>query len=117
MKRKNGSALMESAVSNLIKVSEEAKKKLIEINGDKRMLRVAVVGKSCRGLQYDMGWDEQAEGDNIVSLDGLTVIVDKNSAKLMNNVEIDFITTPEGSGFAFRDANVAGCGSCGTPCS
>ena len=77
-------------------------------------LRVGVKGGGCTGLTYGMGFDEvMKEDDESFETEGLKVIVDKESAPLLNGVVIDFKQNLMGGGFSIDNPNaIATCG-CG----
>lgn len=78
-------------------------------------LRVAVVGGGCSGFQYQMAFENQANGvDLTFDFDGLKVFVDQMSLMYLSGVQIDYVETLEGAGFKFNNPNVrstCGCGS------
>lgn len=77
-------------------------------------IRLAVVGGGCSGFQYAMQLEESGrEGDHIVSVDGFQVYVDEQSMLYLDGTEIDFVETPQGSGFKFNNPNVKSTCGCG----
>jgi len=78
-------------------------------------LRVAVVGGGCAGFQYTLSFETQGRpGDTEWDEDGFHVFVDKLSVAYLSGVQIDFSSSPMGSGFKFANPNVTttcGCGS------
>ena len=78
-------------------------------------LRVAVVGGGCSGFQYQMAFENQPNGTDLVfEFDGLKVFVDQMSHMYLEGVEIDYVETLEGAGFKFKNPKVkstCGCGS------
>ncbi|MBI4460185.1 MAG: iron-sulfur cluster assembly accessory protein [Acidobacteria bacterium] len=81
-------------------------------------LRIGVVGGGCSGFSYSMMFEENRTDemgmDKILEFDGLKVFVDQASLLYLENTEIDYIETLEGSGFKFSNPNVkstCGCGS------
>ena len=77
-------------------------------------IRLAVVGGGCSGFQYAMKLEEAGrEGDHIVQADGFHVYVDEQSMLYLDGTEIDFIETPQGSGFKFDNPNVRSTCGCG----
>jgi iron-sulfur cluster assembly protein len=78
-------------------------------------LRISVVGGGCSGFSYSMAF-ENSPGmlDKTYNFDGLKVFVDQASLLYLDNVEVDYVETMEGSGFKFNNPNVkstCGCGS------
>ena len=77
-------------------------------------LRVAAIPGGCGGLQYGLNIDEEPEEDDeIVETEGVRVFVDPLSSQHLSGVELDYVTTAEGSGFIFKNPNSAGGCGCG----
>ncbi len=77
------------------------------------VLRVAVVGGGCSGLQYKMDLqDAPANRDILVETSGVRVVVDPKSALYVTGSELDFIDALEG-GFKVKNPNAATSCSCG----
>src|SRR3989440_4945066 len=77
------------------------------------VLRVAVVGGGCSGLQYKMDLqDGPANRDILVETAGVRVVVDPKSALYVTGSELDFIEALEG-GFKVTNPNAATSCSCG----
>lgn len=77
-------------------------------------IRLAVVGGGCSGFQYAMKLEEASrEGDHVVPVDGFQVFVDEQSMLYLDGTEIDFVETPQGSGFKFNNPNVHSTCGCG----
>ncbi len=87
-----------------------AKDKSMKANG----LRVFVMQGGCSGYQYGMVLEKDAKSDDITWAEsGITLYVDKQSAKLIQGANIDFVETVQGSGFKIENPNaVSSCG-CG----
>ena len=78
-------------------------------------LRVAVLPGGCSGFQYGLNIEDASEDDDeIFELDGIRVFVDPFSAQYLDGVEIDYVTSMMGSGFAFRNPNASGGCGCGS---
>jgi iron-sulfur cluster assembly protein len=78
-------------------------------------LRVAVLPGGCSGFQYGLNIEDAPEADDeIFDLDGFRLFVDPFSAQYLEGVEIDYVTSMMGSGFAFRNPNAAGGCGCGS---
>src|SRR5437899_11755860 len=101
----------------LIKLSPSAANKVSSLltkqgrpNG---VLRVAVVGGGCSGLQYKMDLqDGPASRDILVETAGVRVVVDPKSALYVTGSELDYLETLEG-GFKVTNPNAATSCSCG----
>jgi iron-sulfur cluster assembly protein len=77
------------------------------------VLRVAVVGGGCSGLQYKMDLqDAPANRDILVESGGVRVVVDPKSALYVTGSELDYIDALEG-GFKVKNPNAATSCSCG----
>jgi iron-sulfur cluster assembly protein len=77
------------------------------------VLRVAVVGGGCSGLQYKMDLqDAPANRDILVETAGVRVVVDPKSALYVTGSELDYIEALEG-GFKVKNPNAATSCSCG----
>src|SRR5512137_2163796 len=61
------------------------------------VLRVAVVGGGCSGLQYKMDLqDGPANRDFLVESDGVKVVVDPKSALYVSGSELDYVEALDG---------------------
>lgn len=77
------------------------------------VLRVAVIGGGCSGLQYKMDLqDAPASRDFLVETAGVRVVVDPKSALYVTGSELDFIEALNG-GFKVTNPNAATTCSCG----
>ncbi len=77
------------------------------------VLRVAVVGGGCSGLQYKMDLQDQpASRDILVVTAGVRVVVDPKSALYVTGSELDYLQTLDG-GFKVNNPNAATSCSCG----
>ncbi|MCM3651582.1 HesB/IscA family protein [Metabacillus litoralis] len=78
-------------------------------------LRVAVNGGGCSGLSYGMGFEHEiSEDDNVLEQHGLTFLVKKEDAPILNGTTIDYKQSLMGGGFTIDNPNaIAACG-CGS---
>ena len=102
----------------LIKVSASAAKKvgslLARQNRAQGVLRVAVVGGGCSGLQYKMDLqDGPANRDILVESSGIKVVVDPKSALYVTGSELDYVDALQDGGFKVKNPNAATSCSCG----
>jgi iron-sulfur cluster assembly accessory protein len=77
-------------------------------------LRLRVVGGGCAGFSYDLYFDEPAEVDRQIDIQGVKVVVDEMSLMYLVGTEIDYVEGLQGAGFKFNNPNVkstCGCGS------
>ncbi|MGH2567034.1 MAG: HesB/IscA family protein [Bacteroidota bacterium] len=77
-------------------------------------LRLGVKGGGCSGMSYVLAFDERPrEGDEIFTIEGLTVYVDPKSSFYLSGTTVDFQDGIQGRGFVFNNPNaVKSCG-CG----
>jgi iron-sulfur cluster assembly protein len=102
----------------LIKVLPGAARKvtaLLEKQGrPSGVLRVAVVGGGCSGLQYKMDLQDQpANRDILVETGGVKVVVDPKSALYVTGSELDYSDSLQEGGFKVKNPNAATSCSCG----
>ena len=102
----------------LIKVTANAAKKvgsLLTRQGRAQgVLRVAVVGGGCSGLQYKMDLqDGPANRDILVESAGIKVVVDPKSALYVTGSELDYVDALQEGGFKVKNPNAATSCSCG----
>src|SRR5437868_9964887 len=88
----------------LIKVSPNAARRvgslLTKQGRPSGVLRVAVIGGGCSGLQYKMDLqDAPANRDILVESSGIRVVVDPKSALYVTGSELDFSDALQGGGF------------------
>src|SRR3569832_1278117 len=77
------------------------------------VLRVAVVGGGCSGLQYKMDLqDGPANRDILVETGGVRVVVDPKSTLKVTGSELDYLDALDG-GFKVKNPNAATSCSCG----
>ena len=102
----------------LIKVTSSAAEKLNSLLTKQGrpggVLRVAVVGGGCSGLQYKMDLQDQpAQRDILVESSGVKVVVDPKSALYVTGSELDYVEALQGGGFKVKNPNAAASCSCG----
>jgi iron-sulfur cluster assembly protein len=91
-------------------------KEMIKAEEDPNVyLRVGVQGGGCSGLSYGMGFDsEKKTDDTSLELHGIPVLVDADSAKILEGTVIDYKQNMMGGGFTINNPNaIASCG-CGS---
>jgi iron-sulfur cluster assembly protein len=82
--------------------------------GETSVLRVAIQGGGCSGFQYGLGFDSApVEGDEVMELEGVQVVVDPFSAPYLKGATIDFLNTISESGFKIDNPNAAASCGCG----
>ena len=91
-------------------------KELITAEGeDELALRVAVRPGGCSGFSYEMFFDTDVAGDDVVAdYNGVKVVVDPSSAQLLNGATLDYKDGLQQAGFAIDNPNAqrtCGCGN------
>ncbi len=107
-------------LSDMIKVSDIAKKKVVELmnddgfNPENDYVRVGVKSGGCSGLSYELKFDkEQIEGDKVFEDNGVKIIVDKKSFLYLIGTTLEYSGGLSGTGFVFQNPNAqrtCGCG-------
>ena len=103
----------------MLTLTEAASRKLAEIFTQQTEpvagLRVFVQKGGCSGYSYGMSLAPEAQaGDWVGEFGGVRVLVDPESAKLLDGVRIDFVESLQASGFTIHNPNAVrscGCGS------
>ena len=92
----------------------KVKELMAEEPEDALVLRVAIQGGGCSGFQYGLGFDTApAEGDEILDLEGVRVVVDPFSAPYLQGATIDFMNGLQESGFKIDNPNASSSCGCG----
>ena len=104
----------------MIKVSEIAKKKVIQMmsedgfDANNDFVRVGVKSGGCSGLSYDLKFDKnKSEGDKVFKDNGVQIIVDKKSFLYLVGTTLEYSGGLNGTGFVFNNPNAnrtCGCG-------
>lgn len=102
----------------LIKVTATAARKvsalLTKQGRTEGVLRVAVLGGGCSGLQYKMDLqDAPANRDILVESSGIRVVVDPKSALYVTGSELDYVDALQDGGFKVHNPNASTTCSCG----
>ncbi len=110
------------ATTQLIEVTSAAAEKLsniIEEQGEVgSLLRVMVVPGEHGGMQYMLGLEKEAkDGDFVIDTDTVQVLIDPDSAPLIEGAQIDYVDSLMRSGFVISNPNsMGGCGCGGGGC-
>ncbi|NQW16937.1 MAG: iron-sulfur cluster assembly accessory protein [Chloroflexi bacterium] len=104
--------------STLLSVTEPATIKLKEILDEQgtpdAFLRITLAPGGHGGAQYILGLEAEAdEEDTIVDAGGVRVLVDTDSAPLIEGTNIDYVDGFERSGFVISNPNIQSGGGCG----
>jgi iron-sulfur cluster assembly protein len=104
----------------MIKVSDIAKKKVIELMSDdgfnptEDFVRVGVKSGGCSGLSYDLTFDKlNNDGDKVFEDNNVKIIVDKKSFLYLVGTTLEYSGGLNGTGFVFNNPNAqrtCGCG-------
>jgi iron-sulfur cluster assembly protein len=105
--------------ATIITVTDKAAEKAKSILSDKGVengaLRVFVVGGGCSGYQYGMAIARNREDDDIaIDVGGLTILVDSESAPLIDGAEVDYVEDIMKSGFTIFNPNATHSCACGS---
>jgi iron-sulfur cluster assembly accessory protein len=76
-------------------------------------LRIFVAGGGCSGMQYGMTLDEEQDGDAVMELDGIRILVDEMSASYISASEVDYVDSLMGAGFTVNNPNAVSTCGCG----
>ena len=77
-------------------------------------LRIAVQPGGCSGLRYQLFFDDrQLEGDDLMTYEGFSLVVDRMSVPYLGGATIDFVDTIEKQGFTIDNPNATGSCACG----
>lgn len=107
------------ATEALINLTEGAAAEVRRIMADNKIpdgyrLRVGVTGGGCSGLSYSLGFDQQKDGDEIFSSQGVEILLDKRHSIYLAGTTVDYMDGLQGRGFTFNNPNAqktCGCGS------
>ncbi len=103
----------------MITITEQASDKIKEMleaeETPNMFLRLGVNSGGCSGFTYGMGFDEdQNSDDHVFDIHGLKVVVDADSSKYLNGLEIDYKEAAMGGGFTMHNPNATATCGCGT---
>jgi iron-sulfur cluster assembly protein len=104
----------------MIKVSETAKKKVIELmredglDASSGLIRVGVKSGGCSGLSYELKFDQALHPDDKIFEDnGVRIAVDKKSFLYLIGTTLEYSGGLNGKGFVFNNPNAARTCGCG----
>lgn len=83
---------------------------------EERNLRLFVQGGGCGGPSFGLAFDSEEDGDTRIDANGMTVLVDPVSLPYVGGAAIDYVETPEVTGFKVSVPRAGGCSpdSCGS---
>jgi iron-sulfur cluster assembly protein len=113
------SAIAENNAVRPLNLTEGAVKQLRSIVQEQGIpaqygLRVGVKGGGCSGFSYVLGFDEPKEGDDVLTINGMRVLMQKSHAIYLLGMEIDFLEGLNNRGFSFSNPNAKETCGCGT---
>lgn len=79
-----------------------------------KSLRIFLEAGGCSGYQYGFTYDQKRDGDTVLQFDGMSVLVDTQSGRMLKGSVIDYKEDFGGEGFAIQNPNVkksCGCGN------
>lgn len=104
----------------MIKVSESASKKIIDMMKDdgfdasQDYVRVGVKSGGCSGLSYDLTFDKNiGENDKIFEDNNVKIAVEKKSFLYLAGTVLEFSGGLNGKGFVFNNPNASRTCGCG----
>ncbi len=115
----------------MLTLTEAASRKLADVlaqqseHGQSYLgVRLSAMSGCCSGPQYGLSLAERTQdGDWVGESGGIKVLVDPESAPLLSGIRVDYVETPEGSGFTIENPEVlpekqasGGCGGGGCTC-
>src|SRR5262245_2505693 len=107
--------LGQSFITITDKAAEKARGILTERGVENGALRVFVVGGGCSGYQYGMAIARNhEEGDIAIEISGVTLLVDQESAPLLDGAEVDYVEDLMKSGFTIFNPNATHSCACGS---
>ncbi|MFM8552778.1 MAG: iron-sulfur cluster insertion protein ErpA [Nitrospiraceae bacterium] len=103
---------------SMITITQTAEAKIRELMTEEKDvvgLRIYVKGGGCHGYQYGMAFESKmADDDTVIEKGDVKVIMDSQSAPLLQGTEVDYVDSVQGSGFAIKNPQAkttCGCGS------
>lgn len=100
----------------MIRITKKAGEKLGEIMAKEgwksSSLRIAAIKSGCmggKGYSYRLGHDDAKEGDVVSVTNGMTLVVDKESSRLISGSELDFEEGLNGKGFKINNPRASKC--------
>jgi iron-sulfur cluster assembly accessory protein len=84
-------------------------------NNPQLALRVRVLAGGCSGYSYDLAFDDQVQSNDMVfETNGVKVMIDDRSYKVLDGTQLDYVDTMLGRGFTFNNPNAKSTCGCGT---
>ncbi|MDX2006923.1 MAG: iron-sulfur cluster assembly accessory protein [Meiothermus sp.] len=94
--------------------AERAQEILTRYNKPQAAIRVFIKSGGCSGYQYGMAVDErQLEGDTVVEMLGVRLVVDRMSLPLLAGSQVDWVENLMGGGFSVNNPQATSSCGCG----
>lgn len=104
----------QTAISITPLAAERAKEILNRYNKPNAAIRVFIKSGGCSGYQYGMAVDErQLEGDTVVEMYGVKLVVDRMSLPLLAGSQVDWVENLMGGGFSVHNPQATSSCGCG----
>lgn len=104
----------QTALSITPLAAERAKEILNRYNKPQAAIRVFIKSGGCSGYQYGMAVDErELEGDTIVEMFGVRLVVDRMSLPLLAGSQVDWVENLMGGGFSVNNPQATSSCGCG----
>lgn len=102
----------------MITITSQAAVKLAELlrqqDDPSTRLRLFITRGGCHGFSYGMAFDrERRADDEVVTRDGVEVLVDPVSSRILAGAQIDYVRSVAGEGFQVRNPNAVETCGCG----
>jgi len=96
--------------------AEKLREVLVEQGEEGASLRVMLMPGANGGAQYTLALEQEAKVDDmVVRTEGVSILIDPDSAPLMEGAEIDYMDGLMKSGFVINNPNIQS-GGCGEGC-
>jgi len=114
MKKKRRSLLATRAALTLTPTAVERVKSLVDKEPKCIGLKIGVRQRGCNGLSYILDYAyEKSKLDEIVTQDGVTILVDSKAQLTLLGTEMDYVETKLAAEFVFNNPNITGTCGCG----
>ena len=103
-----------TALVTLTPDAAEKVRELLEAEGNPELgLRLFVAGGGCSGMQYGMTLDEYQDGDEVLEVEGVKMLMDEMSAQYVSGSVVDYVDSLMGAGFTVNNPNAVSTCGCG----
>lgn len=89
-------------------------KEMLVDHKEEDSLRIFTKPGGCTGFSYGMALDSQKDEDDVYEINGVKVVVDKETLELVDGSQVDYVDDLTGQGFRIWNPNAVstcGCGS------